>query len=72
MGKLIIMLKKIRDMNDNDLFERFIHIVRAQAVREYLGTKEDKTLKLEITLSKEEIYKRMAIRDTKVIKIIDN
>lgn len=69
MGKLVDMLHKIRELNDVDLFNRFKHIVRAQAVREYLASKEDKNLSLEVKLSGEEILKRMADRDSHPIKI---
>lgn len=69
MGKLLKVLHKIMGMNDSDLFDRFKHIVKAQAIHEYLGVKEDKKLSLEISLAAEEIQKRMAARDAHVIRI---
>lgn len=72
MGKLIKVLHKIREMDDTDLLNRFQHIVRAQAVKEYLGTQEDKALSLEVRLAAEEISKRMAARDLHIVKIVEN
>lgn len=69
MGKVIIMVKNIRAMSDDDLFSRFKHIVRAQAVLEYLGKKVEVALSLEVRLAGEEIKKRMADRDLHVVKI---
>lgn len=62
MGKVITILAKVRAMNSNELFERFNHITRAQAIREYLAAKEDIDLRLEVRLAGEEIVKRMAFR----------
>lgn len=69
MGKVIQLLDKIRNASDLDLFNRFNHITRVQAVRDYLGTKEDKGLTVEVRLYAEEIVNRMALRNAKVIKI---
>lgn len=60
MGKVIELHKKIQTMGHSELFNRFKHIARAQAVRDYLGTKEDMDLKIEVNLAGEEIVKRMA------------
>lgn len=59
MGKVTKMVGKIREMNNSDLLDRFKHVVRAQAVREYIAAKEDLALTLEVNLESEEIYKRM-------------
>lgn len=59
MGQVIEILKKIRNMPDTSLFNRFEHIVCVQSLREYLGKSKDKNLDLEIRLAKEEILKRM-------------
>lgn len=60
MGKVTDMLVKIRAMTAQQLFDRHMHIVRAQAVREYIASKEDKDLTLEVRLTGEEIVRRMA------------
>jgi len=60
MGKLVKMLEKIRSMTNMELHERYVHIVKAQALKEYLGAKEDMQLTLEVRLSGEEIMRRMA------------
>jgi hypothetical protein len=59
MGKVTKMLEKIRGMSHSELFARFKHIARAQAVREYLATKEDPDLTIEVNLTGEEIVNRM-------------
>lgn len=58
MGRVITLLKKIRQLNDKDLLDRFVHIVRAQAVREYAAMPREEDLLLEIRLINEEILKR--------------
>lgn len=63
MGKVTELIEKIKDMNDIKLFNRFKHLVRAQAVREYLATKEDLNLKIEVDLIGDEIKFRMAERN---------
>ena len=60
MGKVTKLIKKIRESSHIELFNRFKHIVRAQAVREYLNMKEDLELTIEINLSGEEMINRMA------------
>ena len=67
MGKVIKLLEKIREMKNVDLFNRYKHIVRAQAVREYLGTKEDISLTVEVNLTGDEILGRMAPGKTQLI-----
>ena len=62
MGKITKMLKEVREMDNEKLFSRFKHIVRAQAVRDYLGTKEDINLTLEVKYAGEEILQRMSIK----------
>ena len=59
MGRVIAILHKIRDMSDEDLLNRFEHILIAKGIRDYLAEKEDKDLSLEVRLAKEEILKRM-------------
>ena len=61
MGKVVKMLEKIQGASHVELLNRFKHIVRAQAVREYLAAKEDLDLKLEVNLTEEEIIKRMSV-----------
>jgi hypothetical protein len=60
MGKVIELLDKIKEMKHAELLNRYKQIVRAQAVREYLGTKEDIDLTIEVNLSGEEIVRRMS------------
>lgn len=60
MGKVIKITEKVREMTALELLNRFKHIVRAQAVREYLGTKEDLDLTVEVNLTGEEILHRMS------------
>ena len=60
MGKVIEMVRKLRRMGHAELINRFKHIARAQAVREYLAAKEDKDLSLEVNLASEEVISRMS------------
>lgn len=60
MGKITKLIEKIREMTTQQLFDRHKHIVRAQAVREYIGAKEDMDLTIEVNLTGEEIVRRMA------------
>lgn len=60
MGKVTEILEKIRKMGNGELFDRFKHLARAQALREYLNSKNDPSLTIEVNLSGEEILKRMA------------
>jgi len=68
MGKVTKMLEKIKDTDHLKLFERFKHIISAKAIREYIGTKEDKILSLEVNLTGEEIIRRMHL-DKPYIKV---
>ena len=61
MGKLLLMLEKIRKLDDSGLLDRLEHLIRAQAVREYLAMPTDEQLILEIRLSKEEMLKRLPV-----------
>ena len=72
MGALIELLHKIQQMDDVALFERFEHITRAQAIREYMDAKKDVCLDSEVRLAREEILKRMTVRESHGIKIIKN
>lgn len=63
-----MILHKIQGMWDNELLERFEHIVSAKAIKDYLGEKEDTMLTLEIRLCREEIIKRASRIDNKVNK----
>jgi len=67
MGKVIEILRKIRDMKHVQLIERFKHVVRAQAIREYIGVREDLNLTLEVNLIGEEIIHRMSMGRSYVI-----
>jgi len=60
MGKVIKILEKIREMTHRELFERFKHINRAQAIREYLAAPKDRNLTIEVNLCGDEIIKRMS------------
>ena len=60
MGKFIEMLAGLRGMSHMELLARYKHIVRAQAIREYLAAKADKMLDLEVNLASEEIVSRMS------------
>lgn len=60
-GAVCQLANKIKDMSNRELFDRFNHITRAQAIREYLATKEDLILKIEVNLAGQEIYERMSI-----------
>ena len=60
MGKVISLIKKLREMNNHHLVERFKQISRAQAVREYLAAKEDVALTMEVKLAMEEVISRMS------------
>ena len=60
MGKVTDILHRIQAMDDLDLFERFNHITRAQAIREYTLMCNDKMLDVEVRLAGEEVIKRMS------------
>ena len=60
MGKVISIIKNLREMGNHHLLERFKKIARAQAVREYLAAREDVVLNLEVNLVSEEIIDRMS------------
>lgn len=60
MGKITKILEKIRGMKTQELFDRHKQIVRAQAVREYIGSKKILALSIEVNLTGEEIVRRMA------------
>jgi hypothetical protein len=60
MGKVISLIKKLREMSNHHLLARFKQIARAQAVREYLAAKEDTMLTMEVNLASEEIISRMS------------
>lgn len=62
MGKVIKMLRKIRELDNTKMLARFEHIVAARAIREYMGTKEDVALSLEVKYLEEEILNRMSMR----------
>lgn len=63
MGRLIDLITKIRALDNTQLLERFKHIVQAQSVRDYLATKEDHALTVEVRLTGEEIINRMSIKN---------
>ena len=69
MGKVTEILHEIRSMDDIILFDRFDHLTRAQAIREYLDSKPERALNMELSLSREEILRRMADRDCKIVKL---
>ena len=66
MGTIIELSHKIKNMDDDSLLERFNHLTRAQAIKEYLATEPEKKLDVEIYLAREEILKRMADREPMV------
>lgn len=63
MGTVVETLHKVQNMDDITLLERFNHVTRAQAIREYLDKQEDHALNIQVRLAREEILKRMADRD---------
>lgn len=65
------MIKKLREAGHTELTLRFKRLIRAQAIREYLAAKEDRTLSLEVNLAEEEIINRMS-RANKVMIIPDD
>lgn len=69
MGAVTKVLHLLQKMSDIDLLNRYTHIIMAQAVREYLGSKEDRNLTIEIRLAHDEIVKRM-FKGTNGSKII--
>lgn len=58
------ILHKIRKMDDVSLLERFNHLTRVQAIKEYLADKIDNKLNVEVRLSREEVLKRMSERES--------
>ena len=66
MGTVTETLHKIREMDDISLLERFNHLTRAQALKEYLDSQPERKLDIEIRLAREEILKRMADRESQI------
>lgn len=60
MGRVLQIVRELREMGHTELVNRFRQITRAQAVREYLAAKEDKNLTIEVNLTTEEIVNRMS------------
>lgn len=70
MGTIIELVHKVRNMDDSSLLERFNHLTRAQAIREYLAMGPEKKLDIEINLAREEILKRMADRESRIAPLV--
>lgn len=65
MGKVLKKLAKIKQTSTFDLMQRFKHIVGAKALREYLASKTDVNLNIEIRLTEEELLRRITIKKPK-------
>ena len=70
MGTVTETLHKIRKMDDISLLERFNHLTRVQALKEYLDSQPEKKLNIEIRLAREEILKRMADRESQIGRLV--
>lgn len=69
MGKVLKKLSEIRKKPILELMARFKHIVGAKAVREYIASKPDPMLDIEIRLTEEELVSRATAKKRNVIKI---
>ena len=54
------IIKKIRSLSSTALLKRYKQVYRAQSIRDYLSTKPEKHLNVELNLIEEEIEKRMS------------
>jgi hypothetical protein len=59
MGKVLKIIEKVKKMTHLQLLERYEHIVKAEAARDYAGMKKDIELGIEIRITGEEIMKRL-------------
>lgn len=59
MGKVLRKIEEIRSKPTYELLKRFMHIVGAKAIREYLASKPDQQLNVEVRLTEEELMQRI-------------
>lgn len=60
MGKVRTLILKLKAMNASELVERYRHIVGAQAIRTYMGSKPDPCLDIEVRITEEEVQHRIS------------
>jgi len=60
MGKVTQKISEIRARTNLELVERFVHIVGARAIREYIAARPDKILNIEVRLTEEEFVRRLS------------
>lgn len=68
MGKVLKKISEIRAMPTYELLKRFVHIVGAKAIREYLASRPDQQLNVEVRLTEEELIRRIPSQPTKKVK----
>jgi len=67
LGKVTKLLKKMREKDTRTLMKRFKHILRAQAIREYMAAKPDEDLNMEVRLTEEELLRRQKPESASIV-----